>query len=102
MARKVVKLSVVRNRRVKDNVKVIKDDLLDSVKKSLVQLGDDLAGYALVMWAKTDGDPVVSYNADMGPIGPGMLVSHVNDALSRAITFEMLNPGDGGEDTGET
>jgi hypothetical protein len=98
---KLVKLSIVRNKRIRATVKAVKDQAISSVKSSCDQLGDDLAGFALVMWSATDGDPIVSYSADIGPIGPGLIVPYVMDALNRRLTVEMIaNGGDegGGEE----
>ena len=102
MAKKVVKLSLVRNKRIKASVKFVKDELSASVKKSIEAVGDDLAGFALVVWSKIDGEPYVSYNADTGPIGPGMLVPFVSDALARRVTVEFLAQDDDDEGTGDT
>ena len=100
-AKKVVKLSVIRNKRVKANVRMVRDAMIQSAKDSVDKLGDDLAGYALVAWSKTDGEPYVSYSTDMGPVGPALISAFVANALTERVILSSIVGDDDDEDTGE-
>lgn len=83
-----VKLSVVRDERRLSEAKELRRDLYGNLASALQQAGQNVSGYAVVVWSK-DG---ANYSAVRGgsPILTRMAPSFVKDALNQHVTINMV------------
>lgn len=54
-------------------------------------LGDDISGYALVIWGK-DGEVRSAYDPGQGPLKAGVIPTLAGDALNRHVALDMAPP----------
>jgi len=59
----------------------------------LEQLGDDVSGFALVVWDRR-GELRSSYNTGHGPLRPALVPTLAGDALNRHVALDMAPPTD--------
>jgi hypothetical protein len=83
--------------RAERQAKLLRDDVLAKCKAALQGVGDDLAGFALVVWDK-NGEMQTAYDASRGPVGPALLPTLASDALNRHVAV-MLARDDVAEDS---
>ncbi len=91
MARKMahlIRLAAEKAARAERNAELLREDLFEKCTASVRDLGDDIAGYALVVWSKT-GDMRTAYNAAQGPIGPALVPTLAADALNRHVAVML-------------
>jgi hypothetical protein len=62
--------------------------LFERCRAAIDQLGDDISGFALVVWDK-QGDLRSAYDATRGPIGPALVPTLVSDALNRHVAVKL-------------
>jgi hypothetical protein len=63
-------------------------DGLAALLASHDQAGDEIAGFALVVWDNR-GDMRTAYDAARGPIGPALVLTLVSDALNRHLAIKL-------------
>ena len=95
---KITNLKLVINRKRKADAKEIYNKLKSRVKEFSEVIGEDIGGFALVVWNK-EGSTQTEISADIGAIGPSMVPVFAHDALNRYIIALMLEenealPGD--------
>ena len=83
----------VRLHALQDEVKMaearrVRSRMFELVRKASEMIGNEIAGYALVVWAK-DGEMQSSYDANNGPIRYSLVPTLVSDALNRHIAVMM-------------
>jgi hypothetical protein len=61
---------------------------LGRCRAAVDQLGDDISGFAIVVWDK-QGDLRSAYDATRGPIGPALVPTLVLDALNRHVAVKL-------------
>lgn len=83
-----VKLSVIRNERERGNAKRLRREMYGHIGNCVREMGDSIAGYAVVMWDK-DGYNYSTLRAG-GPIKSRLLPTFVNDALTQHVTLDMI------------
>lgn len=66
-----------------ENARLVRVALGRSIKMHLAEMGDGLAGFAIVSWDNR-GECTSSYLAD-GPIGRCLVPAFVHDALNRQV-----------------
>jgi hypothetical protein len=81
-------LSEVRNERRGTNAKVIRGSLFGRCRAACDQVGDEIAGFAIVVW-DSRGDMRTAYDAARGPIGPALVPTLVSDALNRHVAVKL-------------
>jgi hypothetical protein len=62
--------------------------LFERCRAAIDQLGDDISGFAIVVWDK-QGDLRSAYDATRGPIGPALVPTLVSDALNRHVAVKL-------------
>jgi hypothetical protein len=95
---KITNIKLVINRKRKADAKAVYTRLKTHIKDFSEVLGEDIGGFALIMWNK-EGSTQVDLSADIGAIGPSMVPVFAHDALNRHVTVVMLEenevlPGD--------
>lgn len=85
---RVVSLESVRDERQSSEALELRVELWSAMDRACEQVGDDISGYALVVWDKV-GDLRSAYNAARGPIGPGLVPTFVSDALNRHLAVML-------------
>jgi hypothetical protein len=68
--------------------KHLREDVLAKCAAALQAMGDDLAGFALVVWDK-NGEMRTAYDASRGPVGPALLPTLASDALNRHVAVML-------------
>jgi hypothetical protein len=69
----------------------VREALLDQCRSILEQLGDDVSGFALVVWDRR-GDLRSSYDTGHGPLRPALVPTLASDALNRHVALDMATP----------
>ena len=85
---KLVKLATEKAARTERNAELLREDLFEKCNAAVDGLGDNVAGFALIVWGK-DGDMRTAYNAAQGPIGPGLVPTLAADALNRHVAVML-------------
>jgi hypothetical protein len=78
-----------RNARAANDAKLLREDLYEKCLTAADQVGEDIAGFALVVWGK-EGDMRTAYNTSHGPIGPALIPTLVSDALNRHVAVMLV------------
>ena len=81
-------LRVVQDARRREEARDIRAALFAQCRSILDQLGDNVSGFALVIWDR-QGDLRSSYDTGYGPIGPALIPTLAGDALNRHVTLDM-------------
>ncbi|MGO4683608.1 hypothetical protein [Hyphomicrobium sp. 2TAF46] len=89
----LVKLASEKAARSEREAELLREDLLQKCTDAVAGLGDNLTGYALVVWGK-DGDMRTAYNAAQGPIGPALVPTLAADALNRHVAVMLSKKED--------
>lgn len=85
---KPVKLAAVINDTKKEEAKRLRENLFLRCRQAIDQMGDDIAGFALVVWDER-GDLRTAYNAENGPISFALVPTLVSDALNRHVAVKI-------------
>lgn len=85
---KAVRLDEIANERRQRDAKTIRERLFSACRNAIDEQGDDLAGFALVVWDR-EGDLRSAYDARHGPIGPYLVPTLVSDALNRHLAVML-------------
>jgi hypothetical protein len=80
-------VEVINDRRVAD-AKSVRGSLFQRCRAACDQVGDEIAGFALVVW-DSRGDMRTAYDAARGPIGPALVPTLVSDALNRHLAVKL-------------
>lgn len=72
----------------KDRARAVRRELFKVLRMSLRSQGDDLAGFAMVLWDRR-GEPDSNFLTKAGPIGRAMMPNYVKDALERHVTMNL-------------
>src|SRR5258707_739471 len=65
--------------------------LFDQCRLILAQVGDDVSGFALVVWGR-DGELRSGYDTGYGPLRPAIIPTLAGDALNRHVALDMALP----------
>ncbi len=84
-----VKLSVIRNERQRESAKDVRRELYRRMGEIVNDAGDNLAGYAVVVWDKNGSN--WSNLQGGGPIRTRMAPSFVSDALNQHVACDLAN-----------
>lgn len=84
----IVNLKAVSDEKRADDGRLMRQDLFKSCRTGADQMGDDMVGFAIVVWDK-NGGMWTSYNAARGPIGPSLVPTLVSDALNRHVAVKL-------------
>jgi hypothetical protein len=85
---KLVKLATEKAARSERDAELLREDLFEKCNSAVDGLGDNVAGFALIVWGK-DGEMRTAYNAAQGPIGPGLVPTLAADALNRHVAVML-------------
>jgi hypothetical protein len=84
------KFSAIVSAERETTARMIRADLFARCRAAIDQMGDEVIGFALVVWDR-EGDLRSSYNATRGPIGPALLPTLVADALNRHVAVMLAS-----------
>lgn len=93
----LVSLDVERALRAEREAELARVDLLEKCDAAIDAVGNDVAGFALIVWNR-NGEMRTVYDASKGPIGPALLPTLASDALNRHVAV-MLAKEDASEDS---
>jgi hypothetical protein len=86
--RRPVSLRAISNEKRQDEGRSMRQDLFGRCRAAADQMGDDIAGFAIVVWDQ-NGDMRTSYSTARGPIGPALVPTLVSDALNRHVAVNL-------------
>lgn len=81
---KVTSLKIVSDAQRKAHAQEIRAGLFQRCRAAIDQLGDDVAGFALVVW-DNEGNMRSAYDASRGPIRATLVPTLAGDALNRHV-----------------
>ena len=81
-------LSEVANDRKRKEARELRASLFARCRSALDQMGDDISGFAIVVWDK-QGDMRSAYNAERGPIRAAIVPTLCADALNRHVAVML-------------
>lgn len=84
----LIKLASEKAVRAERAARLLREDLLAKCAAAIDDMGDDVAGYALVVWTK-NGEMRTAYDAAQGPIGPALVPTLAADALNRHVAVML-------------
>lgn len=93
----LVSLDVERALRAERDAELARLDLLEKCEAAVDAVGNDVAGFALIVW-NSKGEMRTVYDASKGPIGPALLPTLASDALNRHVAV-MLAKEEASEDS---
>ena len=82
------RLQAIANDRRHQEARDVRSALFEQCKSVLAQLGDEVSGFALVVWDR-QGDLRSAYDTGYGPLRPALIPTLVGDALNRHVTLDM-------------
>ena len=85
---KPVSLKAVTDEQRRAAGRDMRQSLFGRCRAAVDQLGDDISGFAIVVWDK-QGDLRSAYDATRGPIGPALVPTLVSDALNRHVAVKL-------------
>lgn len=85
---KVSNLQRVRLAGKEAEAKRVRKELFAACSRAAEQLGDEIAGYAVVVWGK-DGEMRTAYDAQSGPIRAPLVPTLASDALNRHVAVML-------------
>ena len=91
---KLVSLKLVANNQRQKKARNVRQELFGQCRSIVDQLGDDVSGFALVVWDR-EGELRSAYYTGNGPLRPALIPTLVGDALNRHVTLGMAPPTDG-------
>ena len=71
---RLIDLTSERSLRVERDGELLRADILEKCAAAIETIGDEPAGFALVVWNK-EGEMRTTYDASRGPIGPALLLA---------------------------
>jgi hypothetical protein len=86
--RRPISLKAVSNEQRQEGGRLMRQELFGRCRAAADQMGDDIAGFALVVWDQ-NGEIRTSYNTARGPIGPALVPTLVSDALNRHVAVKL-------------
>jgi hypothetical protein len=86
--KKLVRLADVSDGAKKREAKEVRELLFARCRAAIDQMGDDIAGFALVVWDQR-GDMRTAYDAERGPISFALVPTLVSDALNRHVAVKI-------------
>jgi hypothetical protein len=92
----LINLNKEKALRAEREAKLLREDFLAKCTAAIQEMGDDVAGFALVVW-NGSGELRTAYDASKGPIGPALLPTLASDALNRHVAV-MLARDDEADD----
>jgi hypothetical protein len=92
-----VSLKAVSNEKRQSDGRSMRQEMFGRCRAASDQLGDDIAGFAIVVWDQ-NGEMRTSYNAARGPIGPALVPTLVSDALNRHVAVKLAEERLAGND----
>jgi hypothetical protein len=90
VSKRIVKLSVIRNQRKAAEAKSIRSDLFASARNITRDIGDDIGGFALIVWRR-NGEACSAINNCYGPLRGRSLPSFCRDAISTHVTLDLMD-----------
>lgn len=90
---KLVLLSTVRDERKHEAAKKLRSDLFKAARDMVGQAGDNLGGYALVVWDES-GATGSKYRCEADVISRRFVPLHVANALNQHIGADLVDVGD--------
>ncbi len=87
----VLSLRVVEDERRREEARNVRAALFAECRSILEQLGEDVSGFALVIWDR-QGDLRSSYYTGYGPIRSALVPTLAGDALNRHVGLDMEQP----------
>jgi hypothetical protein len=87
-AEKPASLQAIANERRHEEARDVRSALFEQCRSILAQLGDDVSGFALIVWDR-HGDLRSSYDTGFGPLRPALVPTLAADALNRHVTLDM-------------
>ena len=79
-----IQLVAERQARSDEEAALLRLELVAKCDEAMDQIGDDIAGFAVVAWGK-DGTMYTAYKAARGLITPALVPTLVADALNRHV-----------------
>jgi hypothetical protein len=67
---------------------MIRASLLARCRAAIDQVGDGIAGFAIVVWDR-NGDLRSAYDTSLGPIGPALVPTLTADAFNRHVAVML-------------
>jgi hypothetical protein len=92
-----VSLRAVLNEKQQSDGRSTRQELFGRCRAAADQMGDDIAGFAIVVWDQ-NGEMRTSYNTARGPIGPALVPTLVSDALNRHVAVKLAEERLAGND----
>jgi len=86
--KKTVKLVEVANDAKRREAKDVREILFARCRAAIDEMGDDIAGFALVVWDQRGGMRS-AYEAERGPISFALVPTLVSDALNRHVAVKL-------------
>lgn len=86
--KRIFSLRLAHESRQNEEAKDVRKALFGQCREILAQLGEDVAGFALVVWNR-DGELRTGYDTGYGPIRPPLVPTLAGDALNRHVTLDM-------------
>jgi len=74
--------------RAEREAELLRAEILSKCAAAVEAMGEDIAGFALVVWNKS-GEMRTVYDASKGPVGPGLLPTLASDALNRHVAVML-------------
>jgi hypothetical protein len=87
----VIALASVAADRQTAEARLLRADLFARCRSILAELGDEVSGFALVVWTR-EGDLRSAYDTGYGPLRPALIPTLAGDALNRHVALDMASP----------
>jgi hypothetical protein len=84
-------LREVLDKQRKNEAREVRAALFNQCRSLLLELGDDVSGFALVAWTR-NGELRSAFDTGYGPLRPALIPTLIGDALNRHVTLEMASP----------
>jgi hypothetical protein len=84
----ISRFSVIASEQKANEAREIRASLFGRCRAAIDQMGDDIAGFAVVVWDRR-GDLRSSYDTTHGPIGPALVPTLAADALNRHVAVML-------------
>jgi len=92
-----ISLKAVSSQQRHKDGQTMRQELFGRCRAAADQMGDDIAGFAIVVWDQ-NGEMRTSYNTARGPIGPALVPTLVSDALNRHVAVKLAEERLAGND----
>lgn len=84
----IVKIASERQARISAEATALREEMLTKCGEAVETFGDNVSGYALVVWDK-EGNLRSAYNAAQGPVAASLVPTFVSDALNRHVAVML-------------